>query len=378
MTQRYFATTLPGFEVQLADEIDALGGRKIKKTTGGAEFDATHRVFYRANYELRCANRIYLRVDEFRARDFPELYNKTRRYNWERLLGGQNRVYIKGVARESHLMHSDRIAETVGHGLREHFEEDLKAAPPEGVEKLDPNTQLVLARINDDRCQLSLDSSGEHLYKRGWRQHPVEAPIRESLAAALLIRSGWNRRKPLVDPMCGSGTFLVEGAWLAGKRAPGDMREFAFQRWSNFRQPLWDDVVKCGRKRAHLCDGIRFYGFDANPEAVEAARKNSELAGVGDCTEIRQADIAELVPPCDGRGTVIANPPYGERLDQGAGPQKVWQMLIERFAAHFQGWRLAIILPSDITPKHERLRFKEDIRFHNGGIRVRFWLARHR
>jgi len=378
MSQRYFATTIPGFEVELADEVNALGGRKIEKTTGGVEFSATHRVFYRALYELRCANRVYLRLDEFRARDFPELYRKTRRYQWERLLGADNRVFVKGVAHESHLMHSDRIAETVAHGLREHYEDDLKVDAPQIVDKLDAATQLVLARISDDRCQLSLDAAGEHLYKRGWRQHPVEAPIRESTAAALLIRSGWTHRRALVDPFCGSGTFLVEGAWISSKRAPGDMREFAFQRWTNFRQPLWDDVVKIAQKRTHSCEGVRFYGFDADPDAVQAARKNVELAKVGDCTEIRQADISEFVPPCDSKGMVIANPPYGERLTQGSGPRKAYQILIERFAEHFQGWRLGLLLPSDITPEHPRLRFKEDIRFQNGGIRVRFWLARHR
>ncbi|AWV90525.1 THUMP domain-containing class I SAM-dependent RNA methyltransferase [Bradymonas sediminis] len=378
MSQRYFATTLPGFEDELADEVKAIGGRKIEKVTGGVEFDATHRVFYRANYELRCANRVFLRVDEFRARDFPELYNKTRRYSWERLLSGANRVFVRGAARESHLMHSDRISDTVGHGLREHFEDDLKVAAPQIIDKIDGSAQLVLARLNDDRCELSLDSSGEHLYKRGWRQHAVEAPIRETTAAALLIRSGWVHRKPLVDPFCGSGTFLVEGAWLANKRAPGDMRDFAFQRWANFRQPLWDDVVNCGRQRTHACEAVRFYGFDANPDAVQAARQNAELAGVRGCAEIRQADISEFLPPCEAAGTVIANPPYGERLTQGSGPRKAYQILIDRFAEHFQGWRLALLLPSDITPNHPSLRFKEDIRFQNGGIRVRFWLARHR
>lgn len=378
MTQRYFAITAPGFEKQLADEIDAVGGRKIEKHTGGVEFDATNRVFYRANYEVRTANRIYLRVDEFRARDFPELYRKTRRFGWERLLGEQNTIYIKGVGRKSHLIHTDRIAETVAHGLREHFEEDLKKPAPTIVEEPRDGAQYLLARINEDRCQLSLDASGEHLYKRGWRREAVEAPIRETLAAALLIRSGWSHRKPLVDPMCGSGTFLVEAAWMAAKRQPGDMREFAFQRWQNFRQPLWDDVVGKGRKRSRELDDVQFWGFDTNPDAVEAAQKNSEHAGTTGCIEYRQADIAELTPPSDKHGMVIANPPYGERLEEGAGPRTVWEALVDRFAEHFKGWRMGLVLPSDITPSHERLKFKEEMRFQNGGIHVKFWLARHR
>jgi putative N6-adenine-specific DNA methylase len=380
MTQRYFAITAPGFEKQLADEIDAIGGRKIKKPTGGVEFDATNRVFYRANYEVRTSNRIYLRVDEFRSRDFPELYNKTKRYKWDRLLSEDNRVFVKGVARNSRLMHTDRIAETAEHALREHFTEELERPAPEIVDDNDPDVQYVLVRLNDDRCQLSLDASGAHAFKRGWRKAAVEAPIRESLAAALLIRSGWNPKRPLVDPVCGSGTFLVEGAWMAAKRPPGHMRDFAFHRWKNFRQPLWDDVVDKAQKRTRRLEDVQFYGFDTNPDAVGAAQQNAELAEIGDCSDIRQADIAELVAPTDTKkpGMVIANPPYGARLDEGDGSSAVYKTLIDRFAEHFEDWRLAIVLPSDITPSHERLKFKEEARFKNGGIPVRFWLARHR
>lgn len=378
MTQRYFATTTPGFEDQLADEIDALGGRKLEKTSGGVEFSATQRIFYRMNFELRCANRVYMRLDEFRARDFPELYRKSRRVSWERLLDEGNQVFVRGSARQSHLIHTDRIAETVGEGLREHFEKNLNRAAPRLVDTLDPDTQLVLARLEEDRCQLSLDSSGEHLFKRGWRQHPVEAPIRETLAAALLIRTGWIPRKPLLDPFCGSGTFLVEGAWMVNKRPPGDMRSFAFQRWANYRDSLWEDVVEVARKRHYTLEQVQFYGFDANPEAVDAATKNVEIAGTSAATQISLGDVADLVPPCEERGMIISNPPYGERLARGKGKRAAYQILIERFAEHFVGWRMGLVLPAEVEPGHDRLKFKEDLRFQNGGIHVRFWLARHR
>jgi putative N6-adenine-specific DNA methylase len=378
MTQRYFAITAPGFEKQLADEIDAIGGRKIEKPNGGVEFDATNRVFYRANYEVRTSNRLYLRVDEFRARDFPELYNKTKRYRWDRLLSEDNRVFVKGVARESHLMHSDRIAETAEHALREHFTEQLERPAPTIVDENDPEVQYVLVRLNNDRCQLSLDASGAHSFKRGWRKAPVEAPIRESLAAALLIRSGWNPKKPLVDPFCGSGTFLIEGAWMAARRPPGEMRDFAFHRWKNFRKPLWDDVVDKAQKRVRTLKDVQFFGSDTNADAIEAARHNAQTATVTDFTKFKQADVADFKPPTEYAGMVIANPPYGERLAEGADGEAAYKTLIDRFAEHFDRWRLAIILPSDITPSHGRLKFQEEVRFKNGGIPVRFWLARHR
>jgi putative N6-adenine-specific DNA methylase len=377
MTQRYFAITAPGFEKQLADEIDAIGGRKIEKPNGGVEFDATNRVFYRANYEVRTSNRIYLRIDEFRSRDLPELYRKVRRYQWERLLGEENRVFIKAVARKSREMHTDRIAESATHALREHFTEDLGRPAPEMVDEKDPQAQYVLVRLNENRCQLSLDASGAHLYKRGWRKSAVEAPIRESLAAAMLIRSGWNPKKPLVDPFCGSGTFLIEGAWMAARRPPGEMREFAFHRWKNFRQPLWDDVVEKASKRMRALKDVQLYGFDTNPDAIEAARHNAQTASVTDFTSFKQADIAEFTPPTEYAGMVIANPPYGERLEEGAATA-AYKTLIDRFAEHFERWRLALVLPSDITPSHPRLKFNEEARFKNGGIPVRFWLARHK
>lgn len=375
MTQRYFATTTPGFEAQLADEVDALGGRKIQRLTGGVEFSATHRVFYRANYELRTANRIYLRVDEFRARDFPELYRKTRRFNWSRLLSQKNRVFVRATAHKSYLIHSDRIAQTVGEGLKEHFEQNLQREAPEIIDKIAADAQLVLARLDDNRCQLSLDSCGEHLFKRGWRQHAVEAPIRETLAAGVLMRTGWRPRRPLVDPFCGSGTFLVEGAWMANKRPAGDMREFAFQRWNNFRASLWEDVQECGRQRHYELEEVQFYGFDSNPAAVEAAQKNIALGATTRSTRVELREVEALLPPCEERGMVIANPPYGERLSEN---KDAWEVLIERFAAHFKGWRMALILPMDARPSHERLRFKEELRFQNGGIHVRLWLGRHR
>lgn len=377
MTQRYFAITNPGFEKQLADEIDGIGGRKIEKFEGGVEFDATNRVFYRANYELRTANRIYLRLDEFRARDFPELYRKTRRFNWDRLLGEHNKVYIKGSARKSHLIHTDRIAETVADGLREHFTEDRGKPAPEIVDDKE-GAQYVLARISEDRCQLSLDSSGEHLYKRGWRQHAVEAPIRETLAAALLMAADWNPKKPLVDPMCGSGTLLIEGVWMTLRRPPGDMRDFAFQEWGNFRAKLWEDVRAQARRRMRKLTDGQCFGFDTNPEAIDAAQHNAELAGVGECITLHQADIAEFEPPTKRPGMVIANPPYGERLESKEGSRYVHDVLFERFAQHFRRWKLAVVLPSDITPTHPRLKFAEQVRFRNGGIPVRFWTARHK
>ena len=376
MTQRYFAITTPGFEKQVADEIDAVGGRKIEKSRGGVEFDATHRVFYRSNYEVRSANRIYLRVDEFRARDFPELYNKTRRFGWERLLGPENRVFIKGVSNNSHLVHTDRIAETVAHGLREHFTEELGQSAPEIGESGD--AQYLLARLSEDRCQLSLDASGELLFKRGWRTEAVEAPIRETLAAAILQAVEWSHDTPLVDPMCGSGTFVIEAAWIATGRPPGDLRDFAFHRWANFRPDLWEDVVEQAHQRMRTVDGVRFFGYDADAAAVDIAQNNAARAEAEGSTQFARADIGELAPPAGDPGLVVANPPYGERLEESEEGEAVYKTLIERFARAFKGWRLAVVLPRDVTPSHSELSFDECVRFRNGGLPVRLWTARHR
>ncbi|MGM0558476.1 MAG: THUMP domain-containing class I SAM-dependent RNA methyltransferase [Myxococcota bacterium] len=376
MTQRYFATTSPGFEKLLAGEIAGFGAKKIDELDGGVEFDATNKTFYRACYESRLANRILIRVDEFRSRDFPELYNKTRRYQWERLLGAGNRVYVKGVAHDTRLIHTDRIQGSVGEAIREHFSEDLGVEPPEIVDDRE-NAQYVLARIVGDRCQLSLDASGELMHRRGWRVHAVTAPIRETTAATILEELEWAGDEPLFDPMCGSGTFPIQAARIAADRPPGEYREFAFHRWQNFRPELWQEVVDEAAAGIQTPEGPVAFGSDIDEQAVEAARQNAEAADVSSLVSVEHSAVSDVEPPTEQTGLMICNPPYGRRLDDAARGDEPWRELLDVFARRFKGWKLAVLLPGEITPGHDALSFEKRLRFRNGGILVRLWDVNH-
>jgi putative N6-adenine-specific DNA methylase len=376
VTQRYFATTTPGFESLLAGEIAGFGTKKLDELDGGVEFDATNKSFYRACYESRLANRIMIRVDEFRSRDFPELYNKTRRYQWERLLGDSNRVFVKGVAHQTRLIHTGRIQNSVGEGIEAHFAEDLGVDPPEIVDESD-GAQYVLARIVDDRCQLSLDASGELMHRRGWREATVEAPIRETIAAAVLREMDWTGQQPLLDPMCGSGTFVIQAARIAAGRPPGEYRDFAFHRWQNFRPELWQEVVDEAAERIEAPEGPIAFGADIHEQAVKAARSNSVTGAVEGLVELDQSAVADLEPPVDSNGLVVCNPPYGRRLEESTPGREAWRELLDVFARRFDGWTLAVLLPGEITPGHDALTFEKRLRFRNGGILVRLWCARH-
>lgn len=370
MAQTYFATIVPGLEAALLEEVRELGGRKAKEVKGGVEFQGTNKVFYKMLLGLRTANGLMLRLDEFRARDTPELYNKSRRFDWERLLKPEHKVFVRSAAHRSRLIHTDVISRTVGFGVREHFIEELKQAGPEVLEEREGADQIVFARLDDDRCELSLDAAGELLHRRGWRTRIGPAPIRETTAAALLRVARWETGMPIVDPMCGSGTFVIEAAQRAAGLSAGVHRSFAAEKWANFDAALWQELVNELAQGGSSPEPL-FYGFDLDPKVIDGAKANVRAAQVGKLCRFEARDVAKLVPPISQPGLVICNPPYGERIDA----KKSVATLLERFSREFKGWRLAILLPWEQVPSRKGLEFVEAARFENGGIPVRLWLA---
>lgn len=335
MAQRYFATIEPGLEEALLAEVRALGGKRAKALRGGVEFDATHPVFYSAAAQLRCANRLWLRVDEFRARDAPELFNKTRRIEWQRLLPPNAALEVRAAAAASKLIHTGMIAGTVANAVAEAI-----GHPRVGGRKF-----ILLARLQDDRCELSLDASGELLYRRGWKEDVGEAPLRESVAACLLRLSGWEPGQPVFDPMCGSGTFVIEAAQQSAGIAAGASREHAFHDWANFRPDLWREVIETSIS-AEPPPAVHF-GADASVEAVERARHNAERAGVAAICDFRQAVVADAAPPVDGPGLLITNPPWNRRV---ADPEMGALGDFLRVARErFPTWRKLVVVPKNVS-----------------------------
>ena len=237
--QPLFAITAPGLEALCAGELTALGLAN-RPVPGGVEFHGGLREIYLANLWLRTATRVVVRLDSFRCRSFPDLFQRTRRLPWGQFLRTQTRVEVSASSRGSRLFHTDRIADTV-----------REAIGHDSAVSLAPCTQRLLVRFEDDICQLSVDSSGELLHRRGYRQDAAPAPLRETLAAAMLLLAGWDGRERLLDPLCGSGTLPIEAALLAGRRPPGAQRTFAFMDWPGYRPGLWQALqVEAVRQQA--------------------------------------------------------------------------------------------------------------------------------
>ncbi|CAN0568594.1 unnamed protein product, partial [Laminaria digitata] len=249
MAQRYFAVTSPGLEEVLLDELKGFKIKKPKVLQGGVEFQATGRGFYQVLRGSRIAHRLYLRVDDFRARDAYELYRKSRRFEWERLLIGgtpQRVVELRGVAHRSRLGGSGEVVDRVADGIYDRFVEELFVRPPKLMRderyEGEGRTHSLMVRLSEDRCELNLEAAGRAMHQRGWREETGRAPIRESLAAAMLRMSGWAPGMPLLDPMCGSGTFVIEAARQVAGLEPRAWTEYMAFDFVNANRELFDEV----------------------------------------------------------------------------------------------------------------------------------------
>jgi len=268
MSQRYFAVITPGLEGALASELRSLPTRKRSVVEGGVGFEATGVGFYQVMHRSRLANRVYLRVDEFRARDPQELYRKAKRIDWARLLHPGQPVVVEGRSKASRIFGSGAVVARVEDGIADYWRERLDRTPPDFG-----HPQRLLARLHEDRCTLSLDAAGALMHRRGWRLAPGRAPLRENCAAALLQLLGWQPGVPLIDPMCGSGTFLIEAARWAATLPPRRWSSYAFHHWANFNPARWESTCRRDEPTTHTGAGGLFLGC----EREQARRTRSGL-----------------------------------------------------------------------------------------------------
>ena len=228
-----FAVAAPGLETFVAAELEGLRIRGANVLDGGVEFTATRRQLYEANLQLRTASRVLVRLAQFRALTFAELEKRARTIPWDTVLAPGKPVSLRVTCRKSRLYHSDAVAERIARDLAARFDSRATTTSEEDGERVS-NSQLIVVRFDHDRCTVSADSSGAHLHQRGYRTSVTQAPMRETLAAALIIASGWDRRSPLYDPFCGSGTIPIEAAMMAAGIAPGRSRSCWFVRMPGF------------------------------------------------------------------------------------------------------------------------------------------------
>lgn len=307
---RYIAKTLKGLEGVLAQEIRDLGGLDVKKLSRAVEFEGSRTLLYKANLQLRTALRILIPLFQFNAKDENEVYDKVYAYDWSNLIPTDKTFAIDFTVNSATFTHSQYISLKTKDAIVDRIRNDKGIRPD--VNPTDPDIQINL-HIRDQHVDISLDSSGDSLHKRGYRTKEVDAPLNEVLAAGLILLSGWDAKTPLMDPMCGSGTILVEAAKIAKNIPPQNIeRNFNFKRWLDFDETLWDRVieqVKDERKRR----SVEVYGSDINKYNARVAEINLRTAGLSRSIAIKLDDFFDTSAKTD-EVFIVTNPPYDYRL----------------------------------------------------------------
>ncbi|HET7229328.1 MAG TPA: class I SAM-dependent RNA methyltransferase [Longimicrobium sp.] len=377
-----FAITAPGLEALCAAELRALGITAAPEP-GGVAWEGTMDDLHRANLWLRTASRVVVRAAAFRARSFIELERHGKKVPWERWVTRGARVRLRVTSKKSKLYHEGAIAERLLNFIDDRVGGIGAAEAVKGVEDEDVETggeQLFVVRVVRDEFTLSADSSGALLHFRGYRQALARAPLRETLAAAMLLGAGWRGDSPLVDPMCGSGTLPIEGALMARKIAPGlagaarEPRWFAFTAWPGHDAAGWERVVDEARDAILPASPVPILGSDRDAGAVEAARANAARAGVGDDVTFAQRPVSAIEPP-PGPGLLIANPPYGVRVGESDALRSLYAAVGKTARAKAPGWTLGLLSADRKLEGQVGLPFTERFRTSNGGIPVRLVTA---
>jgi putative N6-adenine-specific DNA methylase len=359
-----FATVAPGLEGALVDELTDLGLEPVLGV-GMVSFGADVALIRRVCRWSRVASRAGAILGQFRASNLEQLGNAVRRLPWGAVARPHQKVDVHLAAQRSRLMR-----EAVPHKV-EHAIEDALRGPRISAGRSPRDPVGVLVHVEEDSVEIQVDAAGDPLHKRGWRLETAKAPLRENLAAAVLRLAGWNPGEALVDPMCGSGTFGIEAAQIAMGIAPGGRRAFAFERWPAHDARAWaaeqvEAPVVLDREAAILA-------ADRDGGAIRAAQGNAKRARVERRIRIEERAFADLAPPGPS-GLVVVNPPYGERIERGAGPEAI-RAFGGIFRERWAGWRLAILLPDPRWRKALGVETKEVATFSNGGLKVRLCVS---
>lgn len=303
------AKTFQGLEGVLAQELTALGANNIEQGRRMVSFTGDKEMLYRANFSLRTAVRILKPIKHFRAKTADEVYDAVKQIDWSQYLSVNTTFAVDSVVYSNEFRHSKFVAYKVKDAIVDQFREKTGERP--NIRVTNPDMQLHI-HVAEYDCTLSLDSSGESLHKRGWRQATVEAPINEVLAAGIILQTGWHGECDLVDPMCGSGTFLIEAAMIASGIAPGVYsREYAFEKWPDFDKELFDAIYEDDSAERPFEHHI--YGYDINHKAIAVATENVRAAGLSKYITLQQRDIKDFTKP-EQKCVMVTNPPYGERI----------------------------------------------------------------
>jgi putative N6-adenine-specific DNA methylase len=367
--ERYFATCARGLEPVLADELRGLGARSIEPGRGGVQFAGDRALLYRANLWLRTAIRVLWPILDVPVASPEELYDAVRTVDWSRYLTPEQTLAVDCNVRDSRITHSKYAALKTKDAICDQFVERAGRRPSVDVDE--PMVGLNL-HIYRDQAVLSLDSSGESLHKRGYRPILTRAPLNEALAAGLVLLTGYSGATALVDPLCGSGTLPIEASWVATRRPPGlTRRRFGFQGWLDFDIQLWTELRDEARRGVLKTLGAPILGSDVRRDAIAFSVNNARAAGVGHLLRFEVRDVRDSRPPDGPPGTIICNPPYGERIGEERELTGLYRSLGEVLQQRCAGWTAYVFTGNAALARQIGLEPVEQVPLYNGKIPCR-------
>lgn len=361
------AKTSFGMEDVAAEELAQLGALQIEKGIRSVSFKGDKALLYNANLWLRTVNKILVPINQFPIRDSDDLYNQIKKMEWENIFDVDQTFFIDAVVSSTLFNHSQFPALKAKDAIADRFREKFNRRP--NVEKINPNIKINLYINQKNSCIVSLDSSGDALFKRGYRESRSEAPIKEDLAAAMILMSGWDKKAPLIDLFCGSGTILIEAAMIAFNIAPNLKREeFGFFNWKDFDNQLFN-ILKEEAIAIRKFTNTRIIGVDNSGRVLGMCRANLKSIDLLDKVTLKSSDFQDYTPNVEP-GIIVSNPPYGERL--GDEIEALYTDFGDTLKQKYSGWSAWIISSNMEALKKVGLRPSKKLKLFNGSLECKF------
>ena len=367
MAEKFFAPCPRGLEPGLEEELTGLGARNVHPVHGGVAFTGDWALAWSVNLESRLATRVLWQVAHGRYRGEQDIYKLAYGVTWAKWFTPEQTMRVYVTARRSPLKSLEFITLRIKDAVCDHFRAVRGARP--SIDTANPDVRIH-AFLTADEAMLYLDTTGEPLYKRGFKQAAVEAPLKENLAAGILRMTGWHPSEALLDPMCGSGTFLIEAVQIALDIAPGLDRRFAFEALKTCDEAAWRRLRRAAEGRRRHATGLPIFGSDSEAVQVKRARINLEAAGLADMVRLEQAELTERTPPAD-EGVMVANPPYGVRIGETAELAAFYPKLGDALKVRWAGWRCYFLSADPELPKLIRLKASKRTPLFNGALECR-------
>ncbi|MDN5752341.1 MAG: THUMP domain-containing protein [Nitrosospira sp.] len=367
MTLYFFAPCPRGLESVLITELEQLGASSVQGCDGGVQFQGDWRICYRVNLESRIASRVLWRIANQPYASEADVYNTTRALPWSEWFTPAHTIRVNVAAIKCPLRSLDFVTLKIKDAVCDKFREIIGSRP--GVDTAQPDIRIH-GFLDARKFSLYLDTSGDALFKRGLRKSAGEAPIRENLAAGILHLTGWQPGIPLLDPMCGSGTFLLEAAQISLNVAPGSGRNFAFEKLKKFDKGLWDHLQEAALARQKLRTPQPIFGSDLYGDALADARANLSAAGFSEIIALKQANFLEISAPAPF-GVLVTNPPYGVRIGEQQELTELYPKLGDVLKKKFSGWKAYIFTSDPLLPKLIHLTASRRTPLFNGALECR-------